>query len=84
MTDNIDRHFKSCQEVLNYICEHFGDDEDSDRCRALERHLEKCPDCSAYCDSIEKMIGLYRATAPSFSEEARHMLLDSLGIVERK
>lgn len=83
MTENIHPHFQSCQQVLDYICEHFGDDQDSERCRELEKHLANCPDCSAYCDSIDKMIGLYRATAPCFSGDARRVLLDSLGIEDR-
>ncbi len=83
MSERNEQHFESCQQVVDYICEHFGDDSDSDRCRALARHLEHCPDCSSYCDSIDKMIGLYRATSPCFSDQARHMLLDSLGIEEK-
>lgn len=77
------QQFHSCQEVMDYICAQFGDDENSARCRELQQHLSKCPDCSSYCDSIEKMIGLYRATSPCFSEEARRMLLETLGISER-
>ncbi|MBN1449162.1 MAG: hypothetical protein JXA28_14640 [Bacteroidetes bacterium] len=78
----MDRHFHSCQDVVDYICEHFGDDTDSERCLELAQHLEHCPDCNAYCNSIDKMIGLYRATSPCFSDEARHVLLDALGIDE--
>jgi hypothetical protein len=77
------KEFQSCQEVMDYICAQFGEDENSARCRELKEHLDKCPDCSTYCDSIEKMIGLYRATSPCFSEEARRILLESLGIPEQ-
>ncbi|MFZ1731071.1 MAG: zf-HC2 domain-containing protein [Bacteroidota bacterium] len=78
------QEFHSCEEVMDYICAQFGDDEDSARCRELQQHLANCPDCSTYCDSIEKMIGLYRATSPCFSEEARRILLESLGISEKE
>lgn len=74
--------FHSCQEVMDFICAQFGDDENSARCLELQQHLAHCPDCSLYCDSIEKMIGLYRETSPCFSEEARRMLLKSIGISE--
>ncbi|MFA6234390.1 MAG: hypothetical protein WC824_09460 [Bacteroidota bacterium] len=74
--------FHSCQEVMDFICAQFGDDDNSERCHELQQHLANCPDCSLYCDSIEKMIGLYRATSPCFSEEARRMLLESIGISE--
>lgn len=82
MNDQI-KEFQSCQEVMDYICAQFGDDDASARCQELKEHLDKCPDCSTYCDSIEKMIGLYRVTSPCFSEEARKVLLESLGIREQ-
>ena len=69
---------------MNYICAQFGEAEESSRCIELKQHLANCPDCSTYCDSIEKMIGLYRATSPRFSDHAKQMLLDTLGITEQK
>lgn len=77
------QQFHSCEDVMNYICAQFGEDEDSARCLALKEHLAHCPDCSNYCDSIEKMIGLYRSTSPRFSPHARRVLLESLGIEEQ-
>jgi len=80
MDDKNYTNFDSCEEVHEYLCSQFGDDTDSERCRAVLSHLEKCPDCARYCNSIEKMIGLYRAASPSFSEQAKEVLLKSLGI----
>jgi hypothetical protein len=77
---DIDPAFHDCQEVVDYICTHFGEEKDSPRCAQLQEHLAQCPDCSTYCDSIEKMIGLYRATSPGFTDRAKTMLLHSLGI----
>ena len=77
---DIDPTFHNCQEVVDYICTHFGEEKDSPRCAELHSHLAKCPDCSTYCNSLEKMIGLYRATSPSFSEKARTMLRHALWI----
>jgi hypothetical protein len=70
----------TCKDVLHYICEQFGDDDGSDRCLEVKRHLENCPDCTHYCDSLETMIGLYRAASPEFSSEAKSVLLNSLGL----
>ena len=70
----------SCQDVLDFICAQFGEDDDSERCRSVRAHLARCPDCTSYCDSLEKMIGLYRAVSPSFSDTARTHLLEQLGI----
>lgn len=70
----------SCSDVLQYICEQFGEDDGSERCMQVKRHLENCPDCNHYCNSLETMIGLYRAASPEFSKEARQVLLHSLGL----
>ncbi|HOJ03588.1 MAG TPA: hypothetical protein PK916_06265 [Bacteroidota bacterium] len=75
-------HFANCQEVVDYICGHFGEDENSERCRELKKHLDACPDCSTYCDSMDKMIGLYRAASPCFPEDARKSLLAALGVAD--
>ncbi|MAT38087.1 MAG: hypothetical protein CL946_00630 [Ectothiorhodospiraceae bacterium] len=70
----------SCKDVLDYICEQFGDEEDSERCQEVKRHLDKCSNCSTYCNSLETMIGLYRVAAPDFSEDAKDFLLQSIGL----
>ena len=70
----------ACDQVLDFICEQFGEDDDSARCLAVKAHLALCPDCTTYCNSIDKMIGLYRAASPEFPEHARGVLLHALGI----
>jgi hypothetical protein len=77
-------HFSDCQEVLDYICGHFGEDENSDRCIEMKKHLQSCPDCGKYCDSLEKMIGLYRAASPDFPERARDTLLEAIGVTDKR
>jgi hypothetical protein len=72
--------FENCGQVMDYICGHFGEDDDSPRCRTLRSHLSHCPDCTSYCDSMEKMIGLFRAASPDFPAQARTVLLEVLGI----
>jgi hypothetical protein len=71
----------SCNEVLNFICEQFGEeDDDSERCRQVKQHLADCPDCGKYCTSMESMIGLYRVSSPEFPEHAKQILLNALGV----
>lgn len=70
----------TCADVVEYICESFGEDDSSDRCRAIKEHLQRCPDCGRYCDSMEKMIGLYRASSPEFPPSVREHIFRSLGI----
>ncbi|GEM_PF-269343 len=71
-------HNISCIEVWRYICRHHGEDENSKECQAVKQHIAECPHCSAYCDSMEKMIGLFRSNSPTFPEQAKKNLVDLL------
>lgn len=51
----------SCRQVYQHICDHLDEDLSSARCRQIRHHLEECPDCKAYLDSLKKTIVLYRA-----------------------
>jgi predicted anti-sigma-YlaC factor YlaD len=70
----------TCADVVNFICEQFGEDDGSERCRAIREHLQNCPDCSEYCNSMDKMIGLYRASSPDFPSDVRAHLFKTLGM----
>lgn len=52
-----------CKGVYAYICENLDANVKSAKCRAIKKHLESCPDCSAYLDSLKKTIQLYRNEA---------------------
>jgi hypothetical protein len=85
MTEPTPMHYDSCEQVMDFLCAQFGEDEDSERCRTVKKHLEHCTDCTQYCDSLEKMIGLYRAAAPDFPGSVRDQLLSALGVkIEEK
>ncbi len=70
----------TCADVVNFICEQFGEDDASERCRLIREHIQSCPDCSEYCNSMDKMIALYRAASPDFPPEVREHLFKSLGM----
>lgn len=50
-----------CEEVYTHICDRLDEDLASPRCRAIRKHLEKCPDCRTYLGSLKATIALYRA-----------------------
>lgn len=52
-----------CHDVLNHICEELDTKLTSAKCREIKRHLEKCPNCTAYLDSLRKTITLYASSA---------------------
>ena len=53
-----------CHDVLGHICEELDTKLTSAKCRALKSHLEKCPNCTAYLDSLRKTVTLY-ASSPN-------------------
>jgi len=48
-----------CPDVLNHICEELDTKLTTAQCRELKRHLAKCPNCTAYLDSLKTTIRLY-------------------------
>jgi anti-sigma factor RsiW len=64
-----------CNDVLNHICEELDTKLTSAKCRELKRHLEQCPNCTAYLDSLRKTIKLYSSTPnPRLPQKARRQL----------
>ncbi len=50
----------NCKDIFNRICDTLDQTLDSPTCRDLKHHLDDCPDCLAYLDSMKKTIVLYR------------------------
>jgi anti-sigma factor (TIGR02949 family) len=48
-----------CPDVLRHICEELDTKLTTAQCRELKRHLAKCPNCTAYLDSLKATIKLY-------------------------
>ena len=68
-----------CDDVLNHICEELDTKLTSAKCRELKRHLEQCPNCTVYLDSLRKTITLYSSTPnPRLPQKARKQLFATL------
>lgn len=71
----------TCKGVYRYICENLDADINSPKCRAIKKHLDACPDCSAYLDSLKKTILLYRKEpAPMVSVVHHKRLVKAINI----
>jgi len=51
----------SCRETYREICAGIGEELNSERCRAIRKHIRGCANCTAYLAGLKKTIGLYRA-----------------------
>lgn len=69
----------TCRKAYRYICDNLDERLDSPRCRQIRQHLEKCPNCRAYLDSIKKTVALYKSeTAPIIPASAHRRLMKAM------
>jgi predicted anti-sigma-YlaC factor YlaD len=69
----------TCKEIAKHICGELDDKLDSPRCHKIKEHLAKCPNCTAYLDSLKKTIRLYRGYSnPKLSNTCRKELFSVL------
>jgi predicted anti-sigma-YlaC factor YlaD len=65
-----------CSDVFKHICDKLDKDLNSTECRAIKKHLDDCPDCTVYMNSLKKTIELYRAyPEPRLTKSRRNRLL---------
>lgn len=64
-----------CKDAYKYICDNLDQKVDSPECRAIRKHLEQCPDCSAYLQSLRETVLLYRAVQTPHVSLAVHRRL---------
>jgi len=53
-----------CKQAYKFICENIDRDLNSPRCRQIKKHLDDCPHCHAYLESLRGTVRLYRRTPP--------------------
>ncbi len=54
---------QGCRRWLDAIALYVDGDLEADLCRALEAHLQACPDCRVLVDTVRQTVYLYRAAA---------------------
>jgi len=46
------------KQMVKNICNYLGEDLDSLACKEVEEHLQQCPTCRIYFDTIKKTVTL--------------------------
>ena len=68
-----------CKEAYAHICDNLDADLNSPKCIEIRKHLESCPDCSAFLDSVKKTVFLYRSTpSPELPDSIHQRLLKTI------
>jgi len=48
------------QEVYKQICDFMGEDLNAPACKEVADHLENCPNCKVYLDTVKKTVTICR------------------------
>ncbi len=70
----------SCKEVMSHICDSLGEDLNSPKCINIKDHLENCPNCQKYFDSVESTIKFYKKYNVELDNDGHDRLLSVLGL----
>jgi predicted anti-sigma-YlaC factor YlaD len=47
-------------KIIKEICDFMGEDLDAPACREVAEHIENCPTCQIYFDTVKKTVTLCR------------------------
>lgn len=63
------------KKIFRHVCDNLDGRLDSEACREIRRHLEGCPDCLRYLESLMATVTLYRRyPEPRLSPRAKKKL----------
>ncbi|MDO9027279.1 MAG: zf-HC2 domain-containing protein [Candidatus Roizmanbacteria bacterium] len=73
----------NCKQTYRFICENLDENLDSPSCLEIKKHLDGCPNCLKYLNSLKKTITLYREYKnPRFKKVSQKRLQSALNISE--
>ncbi len=68
--------------MVNELCQYLGEDLDHPMCKELMQHVEECPECRFYIDTVKMTVNVFRDTHTSkpVPDDVKKNLLKSLNI----
>ena len=70
----------NCKEVMSHICDSLGEDLDSPKCVNIKDHLEGCPSCQKYFESVDSTVQFYKKYNVELDNDGHDRLLSVLGL----
>lgn len=70
----------TCKDVMRHVCESLGEELNTEKCREIKAHLDKCPNCQNYFKSVELTIECYQKYNVEISDDAHQRLMKTLGL----
>lgn len=70
------------KEAYKQICDFMGEDLDTPVCKEVAEHLESCPNCKVYLDTVKKTVTLCQETEKKeqIPEEIKNRLFKVLNL----
>jgi anti-sigma factor (TIGR02949 family) len=66
-----------CMELLGQLSDYLDDELPADACRHLEEHLEDCPPCVAFLESLRRTVALVRSDPrPEIPQDLRRRIVN--------
>jgi hypothetical protein len=56
---------KHSKKIMNELCTFLGEDLDNPMCKELQRHMQDCPECQKYIDSIKLTVKVFQESNTS-------------------
>ncbi len=70
-----------CKKIYRHICENLDSNLNSPTCIQIKKHLDNCPNCTAYLHTLKKTVLLYKnQKSPILGKSARKNLVLSLNL----
>ncbi len=65
-----------CREMLERLSEYIDGELDLSACQGIEEHLEDCPPCKAFLESLKRTVALVeRVQAPALPDSVRREII---------
>jgi len=69
---------RECREIFSRLSEYLDGDLDPDVCSHLEAHMDDCPPCQAFLESLRRTVELTRdLPLPELPEELSRELVEA-------
>lgn len=84
MSTQMHGHGRSCRDLVAAISDYVAGELTPSRCRELQAHLDNCPCCDRFAESLRKAVAVCRASGgtklpPAVQRRARARIKELLG-----
>lgn len=78
----MNKHIHAHGDIGQQLREQLGRDIDADIIESVAQHMQECPDCKIYIDSVLETVNLYKVTESeqSLPQEVRERLFKTLDL----